>query len=57
MSPPPESTQGPFFHRPELAIALADHALDTSLGTSGGMFLAVRSSPIPITKALGSAAH
>ena len=23
MSPPPEPTQGPFFHRPELAIALA----------------------------------
>lgn len=29
-----------FFHRPELAKALADQALDVSLGTSGGMFLA-----------------
>ena len=40
MSQPPESTQDQFFHRPELATALADQALDTSLGTSGGMFLA-----------------
>ncbi len=29
-----------FFHRPALASVLADQALDTSLGTSGGMFLA-----------------
>lgn len=29
-----------FFHRPELADILADQALDTSLGNSGGMFLA-----------------
>ena len=36
----PEPTQDQFFHRPVLAIALADQALDTSLGTSGGMFLA-----------------
>jgi hypothetical protein len=36
----PEPTQDQFFHRPELATALADQALDTSLGTSGGMFLA-----------------
>lgn len=40
MSPSPEPTQDQFFHRPELATALADQALDTSLGTSGGMFLA-----------------
>jgi hypothetical protein len=40
MSQAPEPTQDPFFHRPELATALADQALDTSLGTSGGMFLA-----------------
>ena len=40
MPPPPEPTQDQFFHRPELATALADQALDTSLGTSGGMFLA-----------------
>ncbi|MCF8208879.1 MAG: ATP-binding protein [Rhodoferax sp.] len=40
MPPTPEPTQDPFFHRPELATALADQALDTSLGTSGGMFLA-----------------
>ena len=40
MTPSPEPTQDPFFHRPELAVALADQALDTSLGTSGGMFLA-----------------
>ena len=33
-------TPDPFFHRPKLASALADQALDTSLGTSGGMFLA-----------------
>jgi transposase len=36
----PEPTQDQFFHRPELATALADQALDTSLVTSGGMFLA-----------------
>ncbi|MBC7618859.1 MAG: ATP-binding protein [Candidatus Saccharibacteria bacterium] len=35
-----EPTQDQFFHRPELATALADQALDASLGTSGGMFLA-----------------
>ncbi len=40
MPPSPESTQDQFFHRPELATALADQAQDTSLGTSGGMFLA-----------------
>ncbi|MBP9735498.1 MAG: ATP-binding protein [Rhodoferax sp.] len=40
MSQTPEPTQDQFFHRPELAAALADQALDTSLGTSGGMFLA-----------------
>ena len=40
MSHIPEPTQDQFFHRPELANALADQALDTSLGTSGGMFLA-----------------
>jgi hypothetical protein len=40
MSPSPEPNQDQFFHRPELATALADQALDTSLGTSGGMFLA-----------------
>lgn len=40
MSHIPEPTQDQFFHRPELATALADQALDTSLGTSGGMFLA-----------------
>jgi hypothetical protein len=40
MSQAPEPTQDQFFHRPELANALADQALDTSLGTSGGMFLA-----------------
>ncbi|MBA3056315.1 MAG: ATP-binding protein [Gammaproteobacteria bacterium] len=40
MSQSPESTQEQFFHRPELAAALADQALDTSLGSSGGMFLA-----------------
>jgi hypothetical protein len=40
MSPAPEPTQDQFFHRPKLATALADQALDTSLGTSGGMFLA-----------------
>jgi hypothetical protein len=40
MPPSPEPTQDQFFHRPELATALADQALDTSLGTSGGMFLA-----------------
>lgn len=40
MSHIPELTQDQFFHRPELATALADQALDTSLGTSGGMFLA-----------------
>lgn len=40
MSHMPEPTQDQFFHRPELATALADQALDTSLGTSGGMFLA-----------------
>lgn len=37
-SPPSPSDQ--FFHRPELATVLADQALDTSLGSSGGMFLA-----------------
>ena len=36
----PEPTQDPFFHRPELAGALADQVLDTTLGASGGMFLA-----------------
>lgn len=40
MSQSPAPTQDQFFHRPELATALADQALDTSLGTSGGMFLA-----------------
>jgi hypothetical protein len=40
MSQSPEAAQDQFFHRPELATALADQALDTSLGTSGGMFLA-----------------
>jgi hypothetical protein len=40
MSQTPEPTQDQFFHRPELATALADQALDTSLGTSGGIFLA-----------------
>ena len=40
MTQTPEPTQDQFFHRPELATALADQALDTSLGTSGGMFLA-----------------
>jgi hypothetical protein len=40
MSQSPETAQDQFFHRPELANALADQALDTSLGTSGGMFLA-----------------
>lgn len=29
-----------FFHRPGLAAALADQALDTTLGTGGGLFLA-----------------
>ena len=33
MSQTPEPTQDQFFHRPELAAALADQALDTSLGT------------------------
>ena len=28
-----------FFHRPDLAVALADQALDTTLGKSGGLFL------------------
>lgn len=40
MNPASDATQNSFFHRPELATALADQALDTSLGTSGGMFLA-----------------
>jgi hypothetical protein len=40
MPPAPEPSQDQFFHRPDLAAALADQALDTSLGTSGGMFLA-----------------
>jgi len=40
MTPSTEPNQDPFFHRPALASALADQALDTSLGTSGGMFLA-----------------
>ena len=40
MSQSPQTAQDQFFHRPELANALADQALDTSLGTSGGMFLA-----------------
>lgn len=40
MSQAPEPTQNQFFHRPELAAVLADQALDISLGTSGGMFLA-----------------
>lgn len=40
MSQTPEPTPDQFFHRPALAAALADQALDTSLGTSGGMFLA-----------------
>lgn len=39
MSQAPESTQDQFFHRPALATALADQALDISLGTSGGLFL------------------
>lgn len=29
-----------FFHRPQLADAIADQALDTSMGNSGGLFLA-----------------
>lgn len=37
---PSELIQESFFYRPELATALADQALHTSLGTSGGMFLA-----------------
>lgn len=40
MTTSPEPAAGQFFHRPALAAALADQALDTSLGTSGGMFLA-----------------
>lgn len=40
MNPASDAAQNSFFHRPELATALADQALDTSLGTSGGMFLA-----------------
>ncbi len=40
MPPSPDPAQDQFFHRPKLAAALADQALDTSLGTSGGMFLA-----------------
>ncbi len=40
MPPSPEPTQDQFFHRPKLATALADQALDTSLGTGGGIFLA-----------------
>lgn len=40
MSASPEPAASQFFHRPALAAALADQALDTSLGTSGGMFLA-----------------
>lgn len=40
MSQTPNPTPDQFFHRPALAAALADQALDTSLGTSGGMFLA-----------------
>jgi hypothetical protein len=40
MLPLSNSPQMQFFHRPELAVALADQALDTSLGTSGGLFLA-----------------
>jgi len=40
MTASPEPTASQFFNRPALAAALADQALDTSLGTSGGMFLA-----------------
>jgi hypothetical protein len=40
MTSSPQPTPDHFFHRPELATALADQALDNSLGTSGGMFLA-----------------
>ena len=40
MTTSPEPAASQFFHRPALAASLADQALDTSLGTSGGMFLA-----------------
>lgn len=34
------SSADDFFHRPALAEAIADQALDTSMGNSGGLFLA-----------------
>jgi hypothetical protein len=34
------SSPDDFFHRPELAGTIADQALDTSMGNSGGLFLA-----------------
>lgn len=40
MTASPEPAASQFFHRPALAAALDDQALDTSLGISGGMFLA-----------------
>ena len=40
MTASPQSLLQASFTRPALAAALADQALDTSLGTSGGMFLA-----------------
>lgn len=35
-----QSQSANFFHRPDLALAYANEALDTSLGSSGGLFLA-----------------
>jgi hypothetical protein len=34
------SSSDDFFHRPKLAEAIVDQALDTSMGSSGSLFLA-----------------